>query len=280
MVNDNQQEPPSIGDGWRVKEKKGGFRKKTGVPDKWPNHVRTGSAKRLPQPVIYQSQTDIDVKTNGLTSISYRYAVLALVGLAIFITSSFLLWGGPDEKEVITSLEPATPSELDIITNIEREIALTELELSRSNTDESSIIAVFDKERDLTSASGMGGPIGEEPIQTTRSLSPAPAASPIIEIAAVALDPLPQPATTETAPVYRVQVGALPTRVGAARLWNQSLLDHNELISGIQSHVEAATTANGEIFRLQLGSFQNRGEANDLCTELKKRDASCFVVAR
>lgn len=288
MTNGNQQEPPSVSNGWRVKERKGGFRQKGAASAQHLDHVKAVRAKVIPRPISTQEEATFIYETKKLSSISYHRVVLALIALSLVISSVFILGANTEEKEVLANLErtPSSPDQEPVA--IEEDVDVKPVAFDQLKADDPVIAVTLDEEPDLKTTIGMGGPLDEEPvqaIQTTRSLSPAPAASspPVIEVAAVTPDPLPQPETTEpteTGPVYRVQVGALPTRDGAARLWDQSLLDHNELITGIKPHVEATTTVNGEIFRLQLGSFPDRGEANDLCIELTKREASCFVVAR
>ncbi|MGH1481838.1 MAG: SPOR domain-containing protein [Geminicoccales bacterium] len=294
MTIGNQQEPPSIGNGWRVKERKGGFRQKGATSIQHLDHVKAVRAKVIPRPISKQEEDAFIYETKKLSSISYHRVVLVLVALTLVISSVFILGANTGEREVSASLERTPPRPIQEPVAIQESVAIEEdanvkpVALDQLNVDDPVITATLGEEPNLKTAIGMGGPLDEEPIQavqTTRSLSPAPAANqpPTIEVAAVTPAPVPQHEPTEpeeTGPVYRVQVGALPSRDGAARLWDQSLLDHNELITGIKPHVEAATTVNGEIFRLQLGSFPDRGEANDLCIELTKRGASCFVVAR
>lgn len=287
MTIGNQQESPSIGNGWRVKERKGGFRQKGAASTQHLDHVKAVRAKVIPRPISKQEEAFI-YETKKLSSISYHRVVLVLIALTLVISSVFILGANTGEREVSASLERTPLSPIQEPVAIDEDANIKPVALDQLKVDDPVIIATLDEEPNLKTAIGMGGPLDEEPIQaiqTTRSLSPVPAANqpPAIEVAAVTPTPLPQPEPTEpeeTGPVYRVQVGALPTRDGAARLWDQSLLDHNELITGIKPHVEAATTVNGEIFRLQLGSFPDRGEANDLCIDLTKRGASCFVVAR
>lgn len=123
---------------------------------------------------------------------------------------------------------------------------------------------------------GMGGPLEEQALdQILAHIEPRKE----VEVAAILPSPRPQP-RQETSLHYRIQIGALPDRNGAERLWIQSQKRYGKLIAGIDSHVESAKTTYGEIYRLQIGSFETKEEANDLCAQLAERGASCFVVVR
>jgi hypothetical protein len=107
---------------------------------------------------------------------------------------------------------------------------------------------------------------------------PAPAPRPISE---PALERAPERA--EVAALggdYRIQLAAVRGEADARRAWDLFLADLGPVLSGLQSFIERADTANGVFYRVQVGPFASQQAAESLCDELKQRNASCFVIRR
>jgi cell division septation protein DedD len=79
---------------------------------------------------------------------------------------------------------------------------------------------------------------------------------------------------------YRVQLAAVREEADAKRAWAVFQEHLGPFISGLQPFFERADTSNGVFYRVQVGPFGETSEADQLCVELKKQDASCFVVTR
>lgn len=79
---------------------------------------------------------------------------------------------------------------------------------------------------------------------------------------------------------YRVQLAAVRDENGAQQAWTVFQAQLGPFISGLKPFFERAETNNGTFYRVQVGPFGQSEEADRLCVELKKRNASCFVVAR
>jgi cell division septation protein DedD len=86
-------------------------------------------------------------------------------------------------------------------------------------------------------------------------------------------------APSATTPHFRVQIAALRKEVDARSTWDRFQSTLGPLLTGMTSYVERAETGKGIFYRVQVGPFQSRNNAQDLCAKLKKRDVTCFVVA-
>lgn len=79
---------------------------------------------------------------------------------------------------------------------------------------------------------------------------------------------------------YRVQLAAVREEEDARRAWSLFQTQLGPFISGLRPFFERAETSNGVFYRVQVGPFGETAEADRLCVELKKQNASCFVVTR
>lgn len=79
---------------------------------------------------------------------------------------------------------------------------------------------------------------------------------------------------------YRVQLAAVREEADAERAWAIFQEQLGPFISGLRPFFERAETDNGVFYRVQVGPFGETAEADRLCVELKKQNASCFVVTR
>jgi hypothetical protein len=104
---------------------------------------------------------------------------------------------------------------------------------------------------------------------------PAPASPPSGAVAAIA----PDDAGRAVGPGFRVQLAAVREQDDARRAW-AGLVDRlGPLVADHQPVYQRADTVNGVFYRIQLGPFASEQAADRLCTEVQRRNASCFVVA-
>lgn len=152
---------------------------------------------------------------------------------------------------------------------------------------------------------GLGGPNDDEPVQfpspsrpgsrasTAEPVTPRPASNleseGLQDGAGSAEEPPSREAEVALAtPVfeatsggrYRVQLAAVREEVDAQRAWAIFQRQLGPFVSGLRPFFERAETSNGVFYRVQIGPFAETAEADRLCAELKKQDASCFVVSR
>ncbi len=80
--------------------------------------------------------------------------------------------------------------------------------------------------------------------------------------------------------LFRVQLAAVRAEADARRAWQLIRADLGGVLSGLEPHFERAETDNGIFYRVQVGPFASADAADFLCSELKQRNASCFVVRR
>jgi len=79
---------------------------------------------------------------------------------------------------------------------------------------------------------------------------------------------------------FRVQLAAVRGEEDAKRAWSAFQQQLGSIVTGLQPFFERAETGNGIFYRVQVGPFAETTEADRLCVELKKQNASCFVVSR
>lgn len=75
-------------------------------------------------------------------------------------------------------------------------------------------------------------------------------------------------------------MAAVRAEADARRAWQLIQQDLGGVLSGLEPHFERAETDNGIFYRVQVGPFASADAADFLCSELKQRNASCFVVRR
>ncbi len=126
-------------------------------------------------------------------------------------------------------------------------------------------------------ASPFGRPNGGEvtPIAPDR-----PSARPPAGAAAPTIAPAPNGSVAALEGAYRIQLAAVRDEADARRAWDLFLVDLGSVLQGVQPFIERAETANGVFYRVQIGPFANLQDAESLCDELKRRNASCFVIRR
>jgi len=101
----------------------------------------------------------------------------------------------------------------------------------------------------------------------------------------------PAPAPTKPPPVptapavtgqgFGVQLGSFKSEALALRGWASVSSKSGDLLSNMKPAVEAVSVpGKGLMYRLYADSFPDRSSASELCSSLKTRGASCFVVER
>ena len=107
----------------------------------------------------------------------------------------------------------------------------------------------------------------------TAATTPRPSSTPTLE-------PAPNGGVAALEGGYRIQLAAVRDEADARRAWDLYLVDLGPVLRGVQPFIERAETGNGTFYRVQIGPFANQQEAELLCDELKRRNASCFVIRR
>jgi SPOR domain len=88
-----------------------------------------------------------------------------------------------------------------------------------------------------------------------------------------------QPVSARTmGPGFRVQLAAVRAQDDVQRAWADLSNRLGSLVADREPYYERAETANGVFYRIQLGPFAREADADRLCSEVKQRNASCFVV--
>ncbi len=93
-------------------------------------------------------------------------------------------------------------------------------------------------------------------------------------------EPAPNGSVAALDGAYRIQLAAVRDEADARRAWDLFLVDLGPVLQRVQPFIERAETANGVFYRVQVGPFANLQDAESLCDELKRRNASCFVIHR
>jgi cell division septation protein DedD len=88
----------------------------------------------------------------------------------------------------------------------------------------------------------------------------------------------PLPALTESA-AWRVQLVALRSEADADAVWSELQLANQDLLDGLELHVQLAELSQGTFYRIQAGPLADRATAASLCDTLKTRRQDCIIVA-
>lgn len=99
--------------------------------------------------------------------------------------------------------------------------------------------------------------------------------------------PLPPAEPIQTAPrfafdrsgQYLVQVTAVRTQEAAERAWREANRKSPELFEGSEKRIQRADLGSkGVFYRLRIGAFTARADANEFCAALKSAKHQCIVV--
>ena len=78
---------------------------------------------------------------------------------------------------------------------------------------------------------------------------------------------------------WHVQLISLPSKNSAEKAWPKILKAHSALLSGLPYDIaEVQIKGKGTFYRLRVGSFKNKKDAQGLCTKLKNRKQDCTLT--
>lgn len=79
---------------------------------------------------------------------------------------------------------------------------------------------------------------------------------------------------------YRVQLGAMATRAGANRLWEELTTRYPELFRDVNPIIRLVENTERRIYRVQTGPFEDLRAARAFCDKLKQRrgDTGCLPL--
>ena len=119
-------------------------------------------------------------------------------------------------------------------------------------------------------------------VATTPEPAPAPEARPGSSEIATATPPQAPPPRVPIAADgdFRIQLAAVRGEADAQRAWQLFMGDLGPVLADVEPIFERADTANGVFYRVQIGPFASQEAAESLCEQLKRRNASCFVIRR
>ena len=87
-----------------------------------------------------------------------------------------------------------------------------------------------------------------------------------------------KPATKLSDNNWHVQLISLPSKAGAEKTWPKILKAHSALLSGLPHDIVEVKLKKGTFYRLRVGSFKDRKDAQDLCDKLKARKQDCALT--
>ena len=105
--------------------------------------------------------------------------------------------------------------------------------------------------------------------------APTTQVTPPTEVAAIPPD---RPTAKSARSTWRVQLISLRDEAQTDAVWAKLLQSHEEVLDGLERHVQQAKLANGTYYRIQVGPMASLTEANSLCDTLKSRGQDCLVV--
>ena len=119
-------------------------------------------------------------------------------------------------------------------------------------------------------------------VATTPEPAPAPEVRPGSSEIATATPPQAPPPRVPIAADgdFRIQLAAVRGEADAQRAWQLFMGDLGPVLADVEPIFERADTANGVFYRVQIGPFASQEAAESLCEQLKRRNASCFVIRR
>ena len=77
-----------------------------------------------------------------------------------------------------------------------------------------------------------------------------------------------------------VQVFSLRDQTNTSAAWSSLRKTNQDLLDGLEMHVQLAELSSGTFYRVQAGPLANRASAASLCDTLKTRHQDCLIVAR
>lgn len=135
-------------------------------------------------------------------------------------------------------------------------------------------------------------PANMGPSRTPRLKSGIPETAPLSQSKPTPLEPMSIPERKPAMPTsfavataitgdYFVQIASLKTIDALQKEWSRQLGAFPDLLENFRYTIEEADLGSrGSFLRLQIGPFQTRSLAKDLCEQLKARRQECFVTRR
>ena len=78
---------------------------------------------------------------------------------------------------------------------------------------------------------------------------------------------------------WHVQLISLPSKSGAQKAWPKILKAHSSILSGLPHDIiEVQIKEKGTFYRLRVGSFKDKKDAQNLCSKLKSRKQDCTLI--
>ena len=132
-------------------------------------------------------------------------------------------------------------------------------------------------------------PVSKKPTVVEKAKVEAPVSAPVekpqaSKASAPTVKPAPVAKKQETAKktqadTWKVQLISLPSKAGAQKAWPQILKKNSALLTGLEHDVsEVQIKGKGTFYRLRVGAFKNRKDAQDLCNKLKSRKQDCTLT--
>ena len=87
-------------------------------------------------------------------------------------------------------------------------------------------------------------------------------------------------ATTKTAAtnVWHVQLSSLTSKAAAQKELPKILKAHSSLLSGLPNQIKEVNVKGKVFYRLMVGEFKNKSDAQNLCSKLKKQKQDCTIT--
>lgn len=93
--------------------------------------------------------------------------------------------------------------------------------------------------------------------------------------------PTAQPQVAELVGAFALQLASLKSSDAAEQEWTRLQKLFPDILAGLSLFVMAAEVEGvGQVYRLQIGTFQTHSTAADLCAQLKAKGQDCFIVRR
>ena len=78
---------------------------------------------------------------------------------------------------------------------------------------------------------------------------------------------------------HRAQIASYSDRGSATANWDHLYREHNDLFRGMEAVITEIVISDKHYFRLYVGDFATKGEAEILCAALKERTVDCLVAS-
>ena len=132
--------------------------------------------------------------------------------------------------------------------------------------------------------------VSNAPAPSVAHYSPTPSAHPVQEVLATAEIPETTPMETSSdsaeqteiaTPVdanFALQVASIPEYYRLPAIWSQLLDKNPQLLANMEPNYQKTNVRNTDYYRLKIGSFATRQDANRKCNDLKAAGMNCLVV--